>query len=135
MTAFASIIIDEPELDHRTVQGTSWPWTRAMGHDLLRHAIISDTRYLGSGTGGAPLGWLPNQVAKLSAYNMVSGQTSPPLLVGYEGSVETIVPYGIYTGGTNLERPAVERHVLRPRHVRHHERLPAHVPAGRHARS
>ncbi len=107
--AFANVIATNPNsITYGTTQGNTWPWTRAMAHDLLRHAIISDTRYLGAGTGGAPTGFLTSQIESLSAYTPVAGQTTRPVLVGYEASIERYAPYGLGNGGIDLTDP-IER--------------------------
>jgi hypothetical protein len=68
--------------------GTTMPWTRAMYIDLYRHVLKYDS------TVNGPTSFFAQNLAALATYT--AGPT--PLLVGYEGGLETLVPGGIETG-------------------------------------
>lgn len=93
--AMASII---PDIPHSIAAGTSWPWTRAMAHDLLRNLIVADARFIGSGTGGAPLGYFQAHHNALAKYTLKSGQTTPPVLVAYEAAISQFIASDIAPG-------------------------------------
>ncbi len=67
------------------------PWSRQAALGLWRHWCKYSQRYNGPTGGFAP------QFTSLAAYNLVGGQAAP-VLHGYEGGVQQLVPPGIDTG-------------------------------------
>ena len=83
VAAFASII---SALPGSVAHGTSWPWSMAMGHDLLRNQMAGNQWFVGDGRNGATLGRAQVNTRLLDGYTLAAGQSSRPAWVAYEGA-------------------------------------------------
>ena len=71
--------------------GWPTPWTRPALLDYYRHWIKYNSQYNGPG------GYFAQHLAAINSYNLQNGQ-SAPTLIGYEGSVQTVIPSNVETG-------------------------------------
>jgi len=67
------------------------PWTYDAWADYLRHVAKYETLYTG------PNGYLTQHYNNLASYNLVSGQTTRPQVIAYEGILQQFVTYPVQT--------------------------------------
>lgn len=94
VAAWASVV---PDNAGSSQHGTQWPWTLEMCHELMRYHVLYEAN------ANDPVNGLHAKHRKyLAGFKLPANQAKPPIVIGYEGGVESIVPPGVDTAGSAI---------------------------------